>query len=95
MCDKHKLDIEQIINLVKQMSDNAVAIKDLIPESQSHLLRHIAASCIHFTFFMKDLVYTTKIAKINDIERHEKVEEDFLKECGCNIDTTEHIPNCS
>ncbi len=80
------LDMETIINLVRRMSNAAMEILKVFPE-EGDGLKHLAASQIHLTFFIRDLAEMELGIKIN---KDKVIEDDFMKKCGCNI-----IPNCS
>jgi hypothetical protein len=85
------LDIDSITNLAKTMNEAAHKIKDSFPPGNEHILKNLAASMIHLTMFLEDLLQVN-IGKKLESEAYKKSKEVFYNTCGCNIKST---PNCS
>jgi hypothetical protein len=78
---KLNIDFKKIAELTLNISRINKEIKDLFPDGNGEILKHLASSSIHLTIFMKN-VYEIS----NDIKLIHGNEEEFLKSCGCNFD---------
>ncbi len=73
-----QIDIKLLTTNVSEIHDSIKIITDLFPKEDEIVLKHLAASAIHLTFFLSDL-YDAYSGVKTSIEGKEK----FLKACGC------------
>lgn len=74
------IDREKFAVLCQEITDNFRLIKDLFPEGNNNILKHLAASAIHMAFFtanVRDILCESKTNIDKDLIN------DFLKTCGC------------
>ena len=83
---KNKID-KEIIELVAAVSleitDRYRLIMKLFSNENHDLLKHLAASSIHMSWFMRDLY--EHVEGISPSDLHSELEEKFLDKCGCDI----------
>jgi hypothetical protein len=78
---KDNLDFDIIFSFAMEISDRFKLIKDYFPKENEKLLKHAAASAIHLTLFIADLINHAEFEKI---EQPKNIKE-FLENCGCNF----------
>lgn len=70
-----------LCKLILEINTRYKKIVDLFPPENEEILKHLAASSIHLTFFMNDYY------EISQGEKGigENFKEEFLKMCGCDF----------
>jgi hypothetical protein len=80
--NKSMSDTDLILKLVLEIKDSFNCLLDILPTVNEDILKHIAASSIHLSLFMRDF-HDLIIGKKTDIDP--KLEKQFLEECGCDF----------
>lgn len=79
---KLNIDLNLYANLVREVGDRIIHIKNIFPKGNEHLLKHLAAASIHLAYFSRDIFEIIQGEKI-DLDKN--MEETFINECGCKM----------
>jgi hypothetical protein len=83
---KNDIDLQSVCDLVAEMQETHKTILKFFLPTDEHLLKHLAASAIHLSFFLKDLA---EIVKGFKIPISKELEDRFTDDCGCDFNDKE------
>lgn len=75
------IDVNKLCDLSIEIGNLFKEIKNLFPDDNGNMLRHLAASSIHMALFMQDFY---EIHRGEKVGTDDKAIKQFLDNCGCS-----------